>query len=189
MNNNYTDSELIDKIKKGNKVSYNILIERHKNYAFTIALRIVQNREDAEEIAHDAFLKAFRSINKFKGESKFTTWFYKIVMNIAISKLRKKKLPVDNIDEVNITHYSIFDDGEKMNITDRRLFINKALEQLNTEERTLLTLYYFKELNLEEIEEIMDLNKNNLKVKIFRARKKLAARLTGILKDEVHSLL
>jgi len=185
----YSDLELIARIKEGNQTSFAVLIERHQNYAFTIALRIVQNREDAEEIAHDAFLKVFRSINNFRGESKFTTWFYRIVVNIAISKRRKKQLPIDDIDEANVSHYSTFDDLGGMNTADRHFFIHKALAQLNDEERTLLTLYYFKELSLEEIEEISEIDKNNLKVKLFRARKKMAIRLTSILKNEVYSLL
>ena len=184
-----TDLELIQKIKEGDEPSYTILIERHQNYAFTIALRILQNREDAEEIAHDAFIKAFKSIDKFKGESKFTTWFYRIVVNLAISKRRKKQIPIDDIDEANVSHYSTFNDLGGMNGIDRRFFINKALELLNDEERILLTLYYFKELNMDEIEEVTGIDKGNLKVKIFRARKKMAQKLTGILKSEVHSLL
>lgn len=189
VSNKYTDLELIEQIKVGDESSYRLLIERHRNYAFTLALRVVQNKEDAEEIAHDAFLKVFKSIENFKMESKFTTWFYRIVVNMAISKRRKKKILTEEIDDVNITGYSTFDDLGGMNQADRQFFLDKALGQLNDEERTLLTLYYFKELNLEEVEEISGIDKNNLKVKIFRARKKLASRLTHMLKNEVHSLL
>lgn len=189
MSNKSTDLELIEKIKEGDEASYKLLIERHQNYAFTIAVRVVQNKEDAEEIAHDAFLKAFKSINNFKMESKFTTWFYRIVVNMAISKRRKKQIQTEDIDESNIGHYGTFEDVDQMGADDRRFFIDKAMSYLNDEERTYLTLYYFDEMNLEEVEAITGTDKNNLKVKIFRARKKLAQKLTVLLKDEVHSLL
>ena len=189
MSDKSTDVELIEQIKEGNRASFELLIERHKNYAFTLAVRIVQNKEDAEEIAHDAFLKAFKSIGNFKMESKFTTWFYRIVVNLSISKRRKKYIDTEEINDTNMSHYGTFDEVNEMNSADRRFFIEKAMNSLNDEARTLLTLYYFEEMSLEEVEAITGVDKNNLKVKIFRARKKLAQELTILLKDEVHSLL
>ena len=184
-----SDNSLIEKILGGDPSPYNLLIERHKDYAFTLALRVLNNREDAEEVAHDAFLKAFRSLSSFKMESKFTTWFYKIVVNMSISRRRKKRLDTEEIEVGNTTHYSSFEDLGGMPKDDRKYFIDQALEQLSDEEKILITLFYFEELSMEEVSEITGIDRNNLKVKIFRARKKMAGVLTKMLKGEVHSLL
>ena len=189
MTNQISDNVLIERIIAGDKSLFGIIIERHKDYAFTLALRVLNNREDAEEVAHDAFLKALRSLSSFKMESKFTTWFYKIVVNVAISRRRKKRIDTQEIEVNNTQHYSTFDDLGGMPLADKKFFINKAIESLKDEERVLITLFYFDEMDMEEISNITGVDKNNLKVKMFRARKKLAGLLSGMLKDEIHSLL
>ena len=86
------DSFYINKVLKGNLPSYAILVEKHKGLAYTLALRIAKNNEDAEEIAQDAFLKAYNSLGSFKQDSRFSTWLYKIIYNTAISRFRKKHI-------------------------------------------------------------------------------------------------
>lgn len=189
MTNQISDNVLIERIIAGDKSLFGTLIERHKDYAFTLALRVLNNREDAEEVAHDAFLKALRSLSSFKMESKFTTWFYKIVVNMAISRRRKKRIDTQEIEISNTQHYSTFDDLGGMPKEDRKFFINKAIDLLKDEEKVLITLFYFEEMDMEEISDITGIDKNNLKVKMFRARKKLAGVLSRMLKDEIHSLL
>ncbi|MEO9805637.1 MAG: sigma-70 family RNA polymerase sigma factor [Reichenbachiella sp.] len=186
-----SDIQLIENIKTGDMSSFEVLVNRHKNFAFTIADRILQNEEDAEEIAHDAFVKLLTSIDKFKGESKFTTWFYRIVMNMAISKTRKKKIRTEDIDNRpdGIAGYSSFEEFGGLNLQDRTYYLNKAVSQLKEEERLLITLYYFDELDMDEIEEVTKIDKGNLKVKIFRARKKLAVHLQRLLPSELESIM
>ena len=96
------DHVIINAVLRGDTNQYNELVLRHKDYAYSIALKIVHNAMDAEEIAHDAFLKAYKSLTKFNQQAKFTTWLYRIVFNTAISHTRKNRLQVDDIDE--ITH-------------------------------------------------------------------------------------
>lgn len=191
MHEKLSDNELIKKIQGGDTLCYRPLIDRYRNYAFTLAYRVLDNREDAEEVAHDAFMKAFNSIKNFKMESKFTTWFYRIVVNQAISRKRKKRIQTQEISEreSDLDHYSRFDDMGDMPAEDRRHFLAEAMRKLNDEERTLITLYYYKELEMDEIAEITQLDRNNLKVKLFRARKRLAASLGSILKTELKSIL
>lgn len=186
-----TDIQLIEKIKAGDMSSFEDLVNRHKNFAFTIADRILQNEEDAEEVAHDAFVKLLTSIDKFKGESKFTTWFYRIVMNMAISRTRKKKIRTEDIDNrpEGIAEYSSFEEFGGLNLQDRSFYLNKAVGLLKEEERTLIVLYYFDELDMDEIEEVTKIDKGNLKVKIFRARKKLANYLKQLLPTELESIM
>ena len=186
-----SDNALIDKIKSGDMTSFELLVNRHKDFAFSIAYRVVLNEEDAEEVAHDAFIKALNSLDKFKGESKFTTWFYRVVLNMAISRQRKKRIRTEDIQDNpgGVMEYTRLDEYHGMNESDRTEFLNQAMFRLNEEERSLLSLYYFQELSMEEVEEISGIDKNNLKVKIFRARKKLAGVLSRLLPNEVESIL
>ncbi|MEP3386993.1 MAG: sigma-70 family RNA polymerase sigma factor [Reichenbachiella sp.] len=188
---NYSDIQLIEKIKAGDMSSFEMLVNRHKNFAFTIADRILQNEEDAEEVAHDAFVKLLSSLDKFKGESKFTTWFYRIVMNMAISRTRKKRIKTEDIDSRpgGIAEYSNFEEFGGLKAKDRTYYLNQAVGRLKDEERLLITLYYFDELDMDEIQEVTKIDKGNLKVKIFRARKKLAEILQKMLPAELESIL
>lgn len=176
------DSYFIEKVKKGNSGAFKYLVERHKDMVFTLVLRITRNREDAEEIAQDAFVKAFQSISSFKGESKFSTWLYKIAYNLSISHTRKKNYDIVDIDENLISDYKIFEtynefikleDSEKNNI------LNDAINLLNEDERLIITLFYIKEYSVQEIEEITSLSKSNIKIKLFRSRKKLFSILSN----------
>ena len=191
MKENFSDIQLIEKIKTGDMSSFEMLVNRHKNFAFTIADRILQNEEDAEEVAHDAFVKLLSSVDKFKGESKFTTWFYRIVMNMAISRTRKKRIRTEDIDSrpSGLAEYSSFEEFGGLKAKDRTYYLNRAVGQLKDEERLLITLYYFDELDMDEIVEVTKIDKGNLKVKIFRARKKLADILRKMLPTELESIL
>jgi len=88
---NLTDWEIIESVKRGNQSDYSILVDRYKNKAFSLLKRMLKNEQDAEETLQDSFMKAYNSLNNFKGESKFSTWFYKIVYNTALTKFRQKK--------------------------------------------------------------------------------------------------
>lgn len=191
MNQKIPDTVLVDNIKAGDMVSFEILVSRHKNYAYTLALRVIQNEEDAEEVAHDAFLKVLKSIQSFQNKSKFTTWFYRIVLNLALSRQRKKKLRTEDIDTIQsgVVPHTGVDEYGGMAKQDQKIYLNKAIDKLSAEERLLITLYYYEELNMDEMEEITGIDKNNMKVKIFRARKKMATILSQLLPDEVTSIL
>jgi RNA polymerase sigma factor (sigma-70 family) len=95
------DILLIDRILRGETPAYRELVTRHKDYAFTIAYRLLNNREDAEEAAQDAFVRAFNGLQNFNREAKFTTWFYRVVMNAALTIQQKKKITTEDIDNVH----------------------------------------------------------------------------------------
>ena len=185
---NHTEEELISLLRKGDSRSYRFLVDRHKSYAYTLAFRIVGNQEDAQEVAQDAFVKAYNNISSFKGDSKFSTWLYRIVFNTAISRKRKKKLPVTDIEKA----YTVFDEQagshEGLSHNERKQWLERAISNLAEDDSFLITLYYFQELSLEEIAEVTGFTPNLLKVKIFRARKKLADWLGKNLKEEITSL-
>lgn len=174
--NSTGDNELINRILEGDASGYAILVERYKDMAFTIAFRITGQREDAEEIAQDAFLKAYRSLKQFKRKSKFSTWLYRIVYNTAISKKRLQSIPLAALDEmpdalsatgqdVQPDHFNDEDDTSRM--------LEHILSCLSEEDKTIVTLYYLNDSSIAEIHEITGLSKTNVKVRLFRARKRL----------------
>ena len=183
-----SDNELLDKILRGDVFASRTLVERHKNYAFTIAYRILNNREEAEEAAQDAFVKAFNALSAFNREAKFTTWFYRIVVNAALTIQQKKKLATQDIE----TAYNLnADDSERHNFkkTEQRYYIEMALKQLSPDDVTMITLFYLKEQSLEEIADIIGIEVNTIKVKLHRARKRMAEVMQELLKEETTSLL
>jgi len=188
VHNNSGDLELIDQYLGGDQNACRMLIDRHKNYAFTIAYRIIGNREDAQEIAQDAFVKALKSLVRFKRTSKFTTWLYRIVHNMSISHIRKTNIRFDTLDNMagEVQGGGII---ETLNQQERKVYVEAALQELGPEDRSALTLFYLKELSLEEMAEISGAETNALKVRLFRARKRLGYILEQILQKEVNSLL
>lgn len=177
---------LIDKILAGDEVLYAILVNKYKSYAFTIALKIVGNRAEAEEVAQDAFVKAFHYLKKFNREAKFSTWLYRIVFNTSISHKRKNRLPLESIEN-NIVEYSGRSDHD-LEREDKRIFISRAMNKLSNADRVAMQLYYIKEYSLEETAEMLGQNVNTLKVRVHRARLRLADELKNILKEEALTL-
>lgn len=186
------DSFYINKVLKGNLPSFAILIEKHKGMAYTLALRIAKNHEDAEEIAQDAFLKAYNSLSSFKQESRFSTWLYKIIYNTAISRFRKKQLDQTSFEDMSIPdslHEDDHDGLDIMHLRERKKIISTAITRLKEEEGVVLTLFYLSEKNIKEIEEITGFTDSNIKILLYRGRKKLLFELKKILKEEIVDIL
>ncbi len=170
---------------------YSAIINKYKDLAFNIALKITKNEQDSEEIVQDSFVKAFRGLNKFKNESQFSTWFYRIVCNTAISSVRPKKYTVVKIDD-NLT--DVFENNQieravnNLDSYDRKRLLSEALSKLNELDYTVLSLYYYEDLSLKEISKIVDKKINYLKVLLQRARLKLYNELSVSLKKELKEL-
>jgi RNA polymerase sigma-70 factor (ECF subfamily) len=187
-----SDSYYITKIKEGDPAAYAVLVNKYKKMAFNVALQMMGNREDAEEIAQDAFLKAYRALDSYKGDSKFSTWIYRIIYNTAISKLRKKKLDTSSIDEdysASVNVKSTQSAVQELREEERKVFLKQALDQLSGDDRTLITLFYLEESSVDEVCSITGLSASNVKVKLHRARKKLYAQLELILQGELKTIL
>ncbi len=189
MNSPTPDHVIVNAVLDGDTHQFNELVLRHKDYAYSLALKIVNNAMDAEEVAHDAFLKAYKSLAKFNQKAKFTTWLYRIVFNTAISHTRKNRIMVDDIDDISIQPSSGMNTSELLFNQDREKYIEAALERLSPLDATLITLFYMKQLNLEEIGEVVSLKPSAIKVKLFRARKRLAAELENLLQGEIQEIL
>jgi len=171
---------------------YSTIINKYKDLAFNIALKITKNEQDSEEVVQDSFVKAFKGLNKFKNESQFSTWFYRIVYNTAISLIRQKKHITTEIDD-NLTDTLENNQIEcainNLEEYDRKQLIKEALSKLSELDYTILSLYYYEDLSLNEISKIVDKRKNYLKVLLQRARLKLYNGLSISLKKELKELI
>jgi len=182
------DQVYINKILNGDTNAFTVLVDRYKDLVFTLALRMVKNREEAEEVSQDTFIKVYNSLNRFKGDSKFSTWIYRVAYNTCLDRLKKNKrqeytVAIDEYTEHQVkTLENALDALEEQ---EKQLAIKKCLEMLPSEDSFILTLYYFEELSLDEISKITGLKPNNVKVKLFRNRKKLATILKQHLEPEI----
>ena len=166
----------IEQILAGNNNSFSFIVERHKDKAFNLAFRICGNREEAEELAQDSFIKAYRSLRTFRMKSSFATWLYRIVYNTSISHVRIKKKGVLSLDDfpADATDFIGSNTNEEEAEREYRAsLVNFALQKINEEERALVSLYYYEDMSTEEMAEVTGLSKSNIKVKLFRARQKM----------------
>ena len=187
-----TDTELISNILKGDQTLFAQLVERYQNYVFTLVLRFTDNREDAEEISQDIFVKAYRSLADFRGESKFSTWLYTIVRTSCITFLRKKKLDITSIDdERTFLQLESRESAFRANTIEQRsrhAMVNEAIRMLSPDDAQLLSLFYKGEQSLEEIGKIVGLDPNTVKVKLHRARHRLKDKMEKHFSHEVREI-
>lgn len=187
-----SDQIYIDKVLQGDANAFAYLVNKYKNLCYTVALKIVRNHEDAEEIAQDSFVKAYTQLHTFKGESKFSTWLYTIIYRNSISKIRKRKIETVDVDDYIVeNHRTDFDfpQIEVIKNKEQKKYVTEAINNLSENDALLITLYHLNECSVEEIEEITGLTKTNVKVKLFRIRKKLYKELSLLLKNEVKEII
>ena len=187
------DNDIINSVLQGEQALYAQLVKRYQNFVFTIVLRYTANREDAEEIAQDVFVKAYRSLADFRGESKFSTWLYTIVTTTCITFLRKKKVPIYSLDTS-----PVFDLADNQNSTfkanqveqkSKVQVINEALRLLSIDDARIITLFYQAEQSLEEIGRILGIDPNTAKVKLHRARQRLKEKMEKHFTEEVKDMV
>lgn len=186
------DTEIISRVLKGEKQCYAELVNKYQNYVFTLTLRYIKNREDAEEVAQDIFIKAYKSLAGFRGSSKFSTWLYTIVNTTCITFLRKKKYEVTSIDNEKIFN-SIENDDSISSYTQveqksKIQMVTKAMDLLNADDAEIITLFYKAEQSLEEISTILGIETNTAKVRLHRARARLKEKMEKYFAHEVKAL-
>lgn len=177
---------LIDRILAGEERCYAELVDQYKSYAYTIAYKIVNDRAEAEEVAQDAFIKAYNYLRNFNRQARFSTWLYRIVFNTAISYKRKNRIRTEDIENKHVENPERADSAIERE--DKQQFVNKALKKLNEADQLAIQLFYIKEFSLEEVAVMMDQNVNTIKVRIHRARQRLADELKNMLKKEALTL-
>jgi RNA polymerase sigma-70 factor (ECF subfamily) len=182
------DHYYIEETLHGNNHAYEVLVDRYKSMVFTLAVRITKSREDAEEIAQDTFLKVFKALASFKGESKFSTWVYKIAYYRSLDYLKKKKriIESDTVDISEVYNLSSIESVlEDIDRKERLEILKDAIQKLSEKDSAIVTLYYFEELSIKEIAMVTGLTPEVVKVRLFRSRKQLANILQHTLKPEI----
>ncbi|MGZ5248167.1 MAG: RNA polymerase sigma factor [Flavitalea sp.] len=189
MTTELTDNEIIRKVLDGEHQHYAVLVKRYQNFVFTITLRYTEIREDAEEISQDVFVKAFKSLKDFRGDSKFTTWLYTIVTTSSITFLRKKKIHTHSLDNEHVFELADSQDsGMRANQVEqksRSAMVNEAIRMLGPEDAQIITLFYKGEQSLEEISQIMGIEPNAAKVRLHRARQRLREKMEKYFVQEL----
>lgn len=173
-----SNEELLELCRRQDHEALRVLLRRHEKPVYNLLLRMLSSREDAEEALADVFVKVWRSAGGFKGDSKFTTWLYRIAANTARDRLRsrmtRREVSIDDVIVGEIESASRTGDPEREAVnSDEVARITAAMNGLSEDDRLLVSLYHFQELDYAEIEEITGIPAGNLKVKLFRARERL----------------
>lgn len=182
-----TEEEAIAKSRNGDHAAFAWIVKEYKHMTYTVAMRVLRHREEAEEVTQDAFVKAYQNLAGYQGGSKFSTWLFSITYRTAISKLRGRRATTSDLDNVPET-FTTSVDSNSGEIGDRRAALEYALAQLGPEDSAVVSLFYLHEQNVEEIVTATGLSASNVKVKLHRCRKKLFEILNQHLKEEVWTL-
>ena len=186
------DIEVIALVLKGDQQAYSLLVDRYRNFVFTITLRYIKSREDAEEVAQDVFIKAYRSLADFRGQSKFSTWLYTITTTSCLTFLRKKKIEIQSLDNEQVfASADNIDGGMNANQVEHKSkvnMVNEAIKLLSPQDAEVITLFYKGEQTLEEMAQVMGKEVNAVKVQLHRARTRLKDKMEKYFSAEVKDI-
>ena len=184
------DDLYIKKVLEGDTDAFRYFVGQYKDMAFSLSMSVVKDEFLATDVVQESFMKAFQNLKKFKGNSKFSTWFYRIVVNESIKVIRKKGEQYLDIDNAHSLHpmsdISIMD---KMKEDERKFYISEILNRLPAGESLILRLYYLNENSIAESCEITGWSESKVKVTLHRARKNMEKLLTKQLKGEAKTLI
>lgn len=177
--------ETIVRAQQGDQQALTDLIISQQHYVYSIAMSVLKNADDAADLTQEAFIRLFRTLPQYNGESRFTTWLYRLVVNLCRDELRRRGRqapivpPTPDDDEFDALHTvadsdRLIDPAQSLDLNQLRLEVRRALEQLEPHYRLVLTLYYFEDLKYTDIAEILDLPLNTVKSHIRRGKERLA---------------
>lgn len=181
------DADIIKRVLQGDRNAYALLVDRYRHLVYTLALRMLNNAEDAEEAAQDVFIKAYHALRSYNGNGKFSTWLYTITRNTCISRSRSGKQPILPQEEEKLARLAGHDETHNLQQEQagRKKILAHAIDMLAADEAEIITLYYIQEQTVDELCRILGLGSSNVKVKLYRARKKLKEVLDMYYKNEL----
>lgn len=185
------DDHYLDSALRGERKGLEYLVNAYRDMAYTIAVRIVGNHEDAEEVVQDSFLKAFKYLDQFKRASKFSTWLYRIIYNTALTKIGNKNNVTFELEDDNEYTEYVSDEGsvlQRLTNSDRKKYLDMAIDKLKKEDQLIITLHYIADKSIAEITEIMDMKSSAIKMRLLRSRKQMYWELKKLLKSEIKEL-
>jgi RNA polymerase sigma-70 factor, ECF subfamily len=188
-----TDNEIIQQVLSGNRNNYSLLVERYQSMVFRTSMGFLHNKEEAEDLAQEVFIQAYLALTKFKGDSSYSTWLYRIAVNAALNKIRKtsKSFILKRLESVFGTeknadnHLYISDNENPENIiigNEHREWIKQALNSLPENQRTAIVLSKYDDLPQKEIASIMSTTEGAVEALIQRAKANLREKLSSFTK-------
>ena len=194
------DRVLIESAQKGDSRAFRRLVERHQRRAFAIAFAMVRDENDAKDLVQEAFVRVYRGLDRFEGGSRFFTWFYRILTNLAIDFMRKPgrrdvehddgRRALDAADEADFPFVSRIDGGEPLDVVHRRELADRlraALEALPPYHRGVVLMREVEGMSYEEMAVAMNVSKGTIMSRLFHARQKLQRALGDYYDNEVRS--
>lgn len=187
------EAALIDRLRDGDRFAFREFMDGYQKQVYFMALDLTGNHQDAEDLTQDVFIKAYRSIDKFRGDSKLSTWLYRITVNGYLDTYRKKSFKIFNVVERAPDNQRIVDESIEQNFdvdperkTEAALIqqhIAHALKKLSGREKSVFVLRHYQDLKLKEISGIMKIAEGSVKSLLFRAIKKLQKELEFYRKE------
>lgn len=185
------DQQLVQRVQRGEKAAFDLLVIKYQRKIFRLLSRLIRDPAEVEDVAQEAFIKAYRALPNFRGDSAFYTWLYRIAINTAKNWLVSQGRRAPTSTEADIEEAETFDDGEQLrdlNTPDAMLLtkqvanaVNRAIEQLPEDLRTAIVLRELEGLSYEEIAETMNCPIGTVRSRIFRAREAIAEELRPVL--------
>lgn len=180
---NQNENLIINNVLAGDKDAFGILVDRYQDMAYTIAVRILHDPDEAADVVQESFVKSYEVLDGFRGDAKFSSWIYRIVYRKALDRLkaikRRRTDAFDRLQEGAMATEDTDNAIQQLMKAERREMVKNAISKLKPDEQTLILLYYFEESSIKEIAEVLGLGMENVKVKLFRTRKKLFHLLKG----------
>lgn len=174
------ENELVNQAKEGQTEAFSRLVEKYRQKVFQTSMGFLHNADDAEDLTQDIFVKVWYSLKSFDGRSTFSTWLYRIAVNQAINRVRKNKLRsfVGINSEIHESQYSDDNAEETLERKELKKQIWQAIDKLKSNQKKAFVLFYYQELSIKEVAEVMDLSQKATESLVFRARKNLQKTLS-----------
>lgn len=179
-----TDQDIIERIRGGETRLYALILDRHKDRAMTLAMRLVGDREEAEELLQDAFVRAYRNLDQFRGDAKFGTWFYRILYNLCMTRVTRRKPRAESLDaqDESMRERMLVDPDdlsvvEKMENDELQDIIGSELHNLPERYKAAMTFFYVQEMGYDDISEVLGIPVGTVKTYLFRGRNILKERV------------
>ena len=161
----------VEKLLSGNTSEFAYFVNQYQGMAINIAYRICENMQDAEDVVQESFVKAYKNLHTFRLESKFSTWFYRIVFNTAVTFTKAKMWVIDDeLETATIDLSSDLDTRHQIEMNETSEIVSHVLSKMPKGYGLVLSLFYLEDNSIKEIAEITGLNNSNVKVMLFRAR-------------------
>lgn len=189
-NKNDIDATLIESVKKGDTQAFRQLVNKYKDVSLSLACSILKDKEKAEDVLQNAFMKVFQKANSFKHQSAFSSWLYRIVVNTAYNELKRTKSYLD-LDDLNSTESLVNDKSaiQYLKEEEQKKYVILALNRLKPDEALVLRLFYLCDMSLKEVQQITNFTSSKIKVVLHRGRKNMEIALRGLLGNQLKDLL